>query len=129
MRKNSRCGDPSRASFVGEGVRQSHVPAIAPKLSVAARVGGVVQDDEVANSLEFLHRQTVVFCRQFRRHGRVRPQVNQLVDAHLDEGDAGGLQRFEEPARADGDTVADPKALHVTCAKTHPVWLGQLVPI
>ena len=71
--------------------------------------GPIVQDDEVADALEFHGRQAVIFGHQGRRAIGVREAQQQLVDAGLDQGNAGRFQRFQEAAgQADGDAVAVP---------------------
>ena len=59
----------------------------------------VVRDDEVAHVLEFEPRLPIIFVDVGRGETGRREQRQQLVDAGLDQMDAGRFQRLEEAGR------------------------------
>jgi hypothetical protein len=68
-----------------------------------------VQDDEVAHALHLQPRHLVELVHHRRVEVAVREQLLDLLDAGLDQGDAGALQRLQEAGgQAQGDAVLVP---------------------
>jgi hypothetical protein len=71
-----------------------------------------VQDDEVADAVEFVDLQPVVFLHIARIEGAIRKDRCQLGNATLDEMDTGGFQRLEKAARPLSD-LRSGRSIHI----------------
>mmetsp|Transcript_41415 Transcript_41415/g.97023 ORF Transcript_41415/g.97023 Transcript_41415/m.97023 type:complete len:210 (-) Transcript_41415:207-836(-) len=97
---------------VRQRLRDLHGAAIVPKWRVGALCSLVMQDDEVAYPFEFQRHQAVVFVAVSVVDAARREIGKQMAYAHLDQVNAGGLERLQEAAgQTDGDNVAIPRTM------------------
>src|SRR5688572_26336195 len=94
---------PARAAVKldtgGETIGNAHAAAVRPQQRVRARRRAVVQDDEVADSLELLD-DLLVVVRDVRGIERcVRKVIDEAVEPADDELDARRLERLEKARR------------------------------
>ena len=116
--------------FALQRVGNVHVGAIPPHRAVAACRQVIVQDQEVADTLEFVHRDAVVFVDHQRVEMAIREQREKFGDPGLYQVNAGGFQRFQKAAgQPDGNHVLVPKAVSAPRREAQQARLGQRLAI
>ena len=77
-------------------IGERHVSAVTPELAVVARTRAVVQNDEIANALEFVADFSVVRIDVRLREPQIRKMLEQLVNAAHHEMNTRRFQGFDE---------------------------------
>src|ERR1043165_7958504 len=94
---------------LSQRVGYRHVRAVTPELALTAPIEMVVEDQEVADALEFAVGDAVVFVASSRVEIAIRKHGEQPENTGLYQMQAGRFQRLEKSARqADGHHVAVP---------------------
>src|SRR5262245_46819258 len=104
----------------------SHRAAVLPERRIVPLRGVVVQHQEIAHALELEVHEAVEFVRVRRFERAIGKQLEQIRDRHVDEMNAGRLERLEKPARKpNGDAVAIPRALPAPRGELENARLGK----